>query len=203
MPAPRRRFFPAALLLVLLAGFGVGLARLLELRLSGGDVYPPYSTLRADALGTKALHDALAELPDLRVERGYRPWRRQFAPRFAVGGRPAPEQGITPLSETTLFLVGLDPARWPYLFDREELDVLEDLTRRGLRVVLTFQPLRNVPTTQGLRRQRETEEERVKKAREADDTRDRRRRGESGGNKPDPATKKGSAGDGNKPDPPG
>ena len=102
-----------------------------------------------------------------------------------------------------MFLAGLDPARWPYLFDREELDVLEDLARRGLRVVLTFQPLRNVPTTQTLRRQREVEEERTKKAaRAADDTRDRRRRGDdAGGSKTDPAVKKGADGDGSKPDP--
>lgn len=182
MPAPRRRrFLPAVLLLVLLAGFGYGVARLLELRLSGGDVYPPYSTLRTDALGSKALHDALAELPGLRVERGYRAWRRQFAPGFPVGGRPAP--ATAPLAETTLFVVGLNPSAWPYLFDRTELDALEDLARRGLRVVLTFRPLKNVPTTQGLHRQRETAAEDPDRPREAG----RERRGRNDDQKTGPA----------------
>ncbi len=173
MPTPRRRFLPAVLLLVLLAGFAAGLARLLELRLSGGDLFPPYSTLRTDALGAKALHDALAGLPEVRVERGYRAWRRQFAPGFAVaGGRAAPE--VAPLGQTTLFIVGLDPERWPYLFQRDELDALEDLARRGLRVVLTFRPLKSVPTTQSLRHQREAEEEKLENTLEE---RERLRRG--------------------------
>ena len=172
-----RRFLPAVLLLVLLAGFGFGLARLLDLRLAGGDVFPAYSTLRSDALGAKALHDSLAELPDLRVERAYRTWRRQFAPAFVAANRAAVE--TVPLDQTTLFVVGLEPQRWPYLFRRDELDTLEELTRRGLRVVLTFRPLKTVPTTQSLRHQREEEEERLKKAAEKRDRHDRDKDGEA------------------------
>lgn len=186
LPAVRRRprrFLPVLLLLGLLVGFGMGLAALLQLRLSGGDVLPPYSTLRADALGAKAFHDALAELPGLRVERGYRPWRRLFAPGFTLPGernRPvsASEEGSS-LRKTTLFVLGLEPERWPYLLDTREMDTLEDLARRGLRVVLTFRPARAVPTTQNLRHLREAEEERQRRQREA---RERRRQGgETGG----------------------
>ena len=49
--------------------FGVGLLRLLAARFELGDVYPPYSSLRTDPLGCRALYDALGDLPDLSVER--------------------------------------------------------------------------------------------------------------------------------------
>src|SRR2546427_9645317 len=47
------------LLLVLLAVFVLGVGRLFQLRFEAGDVYPPYSSLRADPLGTKALFESL------------------------------------------------------------------------------------------------------------------------------------------------
>ena len=46
-----------------------------DLRFSTGEVYPYYSTLRSDPLGTKALYYSLQELPGLRVERNVRPLR--------------------------------------------------------------------------------------------------------------------------------
>jgi len=47
--------------------------RLLLLRFEAGDIYPPYSSLRADPLGTKALYQSLAELPGVSVRRNYLP----------------------------------------------------------------------------------------------------------------------------------
>lgn len=54
------------------AGFAAGLGKLVSDRFEVGDVYPPYSSLRADPLGAKALHDALAAMPELSVRRNYR-----------------------------------------------------------------------------------------------------------------------------------
>src|SRR5439155_26641627 len=58
-----------ALLLVLLAVFGLGVGRLFQLRFEAGDVYPPYSSLRADPLGTKAFFEGLKILHGITVER--------------------------------------------------------------------------------------------------------------------------------------
>ena len=52
---------------LVLAVFVAGLILLFRLRLGQGDVFPAYSSLRADPLGTLALHDSLAQLPGARV----------------------------------------------------------------------------------------------------------------------------------------
>jgi len=56
-----------ALLLVFLTIFSV--VQLFRLRFEAGDIYPAYSSLRADPLGTRVLFDALQQIPTLRVER--------------------------------------------------------------------------------------------------------------------------------------
>lgn len=65
-----RQWFPVFAIIVLLLAAFVGLFRL---RLGGGDVYPEYSSLRADALGTRALYEALGQIEAIRVDRDYRP----------------------------------------------------------------------------------------------------------------------------------
>jgi len=98
-PSPRRRW------LVVLAAAGLvvftaGLVRLMLLRFEAGDVYPPYSSLRTDPLGTKALYQALDELPGVRASRNHVPLRR--LPEDGAGkallllgraeGEPRPEE---------------------------------------------------------------------------------------------------------------
>ena len=58
----------ASLLFFLLAfvGFAAGLVHLFHLRFESGDNYPPYSSLRADPLGTKALFESLEPLVETR-----------------------------------------------------------------------------------------------------------------------------------------
>lgn len=63
----------AVLGFLVLVCFGWGLWELFAIRFSAGDVFPPYSSLRADPLGTRALHDSLASLRGLRVDRLHRP----------------------------------------------------------------------------------------------------------------------------------
>ena len=70
-----------ALAILALLGFGWGLWQLFTIRFETGDVYPPYSSLRADPLGTKALHDSLNSLNALRVGRNFRPLGRFADPR--------------------------------------------------------------------------------------------------------------------------
>jgi hypothetical protein len=61
---------------VVLTVLVAGLVAIFDLRLASGDVYPPYSSLRADALGTRALHDALESLPGREVVRDFQPLDR-------------------------------------------------------------------------------------------------------------------------------
>ena len=58
--------------LFILAVFLIGTARLFELRFKSGDVYPPYSSLRADPLGSKAYFEGLASIESLSASRNFR-----------------------------------------------------------------------------------------------------------------------------------
>lgn len=60
---------PLILLLLALTGFIFGLARLFHLRFEAGDIYPEYSSLRADPLGAKALYESAGKL--LVAQRNY------------------------------------------------------------------------------------------------------------------------------------
>ena len=51
--------------------FALGLLRLFTLRFEAGDVYPPYSSLRADPLGTMVLFESLARVPKMEVARDF------------------------------------------------------------------------------------------------------------------------------------
>jgi hypothetical protein len=55
------------------AGFAFGLVQLFRLRFAAGDVYPAYSSLRADPLGAMALYESLARMPGLTVRRDFNP----------------------------------------------------------------------------------------------------------------------------------
>lgn len=115
-----KRLAPALALLLLLATLVGGVTVLLQLRLAQGDVFPPYSSLRSDPLGTRALHDALAELPDLRVARGY----EHLA-------------DLPPKPARTMIFAGWPAVRWS-LLTREQVDPLEAAVRNGSRLVLVF-----------------------------------------------------------------
>lgn len=112
-------------LLVLLI-FGV--FHLFSLRFSGGDIYPPYSSLRADPLGTKALLDSLAGMPHLTALRWLDP-----LPRLEGGGR-----------DTTLLVLGTSPFALE-LMPRRDFKELEDFMHAGGRVVIAFPPLPKRP----------------------------------------------------------
>lgn len=58
------------------AVFVAGLARLFQLRFAVGDVYPEYSSLRADPLGAMAFYESLQRMPGLAVRRDFSPGNR-------------------------------------------------------------------------------------------------------------------------------
>lgn len=115
----------ALLVLVLLtAAFAFGLARLYTLRFETGDVYPPYSSLRADPLGTKALFESLGRL--LPAQRHYRPLARLDA-----------------VPDATLLWLGVEPDELE--FPRHDFERLEGFVAGGGRLVIALKPMAEAP----------------------------------------------------------
>lgn len=107
------------LLGVLVVGFVAGLIELIQLRMDVGDVYPPYSSLRSDPLGTRALYESLERLDGMKVERNYR-------------------QKVKPATATLMVLgVGQYDLASAVLADNEDL---EEFCEAGGRVVIGLLP---------------------------------------------------------------
>ena len=133
---------------LLSAVFVWGLVRLFVLRYEQGDVYPPYSSLRADPLGAKILATALGELPGVEVRRNFRPLPK-----------------LRPRDPVTLVYAGV--ARHSYWTD-DELLAFDDLVVRGSRAVFTFFPCEQPPSDSEERRADGSEQQK-KKARAAEE----------------------------------
>jgi hypothetical protein len=102
--------------------FAVGLFQLLKLRFEAGDVYPAYSSLRADPLGTMAFFEALERMPEMTVERD-----------FSANNR-------LPAGKNTTYLhLGARTREWKWI-DDEEFRTIEDFVTAGGRLVVTFFP---------------------------------------------------------------
>jgi len=67
-----RRYLAVILLSALTAILAFEIIRLFQLRYEIGDVYPPYSSLRSDPLGTMALFESLQAVGGLNVQRDLR-----------------------------------------------------------------------------------------------------------------------------------
>jgi hypothetical protein len=106
------------LALASLLGFGVW--QLLSLRYEVGDVYPPYSTLRSDPLGSRALYDAFDELPEVRCRRNF-----EVLERMGSG------------ADTSLFILGADWDDFD-LTEEDEALLLDRFMKSGGRLVVVF-----------------------------------------------------------------
>lgn len=126
---------------VVTAVASLGLVILLfQMRFSAGDVYPPYSSLRADPLGTRVLHDALAACDGVTVSRSYRPF-----------------QQLKLDADTTRIVAGL-ALREKTLLDAEEIGHLQRFMRKGGRVVVTVFPTQQEPGNLLLGRDADTDD---------------------------------------------
>jgi hypothetical protein len=110
------------ILIGLLGLFLVGMIELFQMRFQSGDIYPVYSSLRTDPLGTKAYYDALAAMPGLSVTRNYKP-----LPKLE--------------SSSALFLLGVNRYAVDFIEDAE-VKTLESFISGGGRLVMTFLPSR-------------------------------------------------------------
>jgi hypothetical protein len=63
----------SAAFVIMAAAFLAGVGMLFYLRTEAGDIYPAYSSLRADPSGSRALYESLETLDVLRVSRNYVP----------------------------------------------------------------------------------------------------------------------------------
>lgn len=115
------RLIPTLWLLMTLV-FVVGLAELFILRFEVGDVYPIYSSLRTDPLGTKAFYQGLEKLSGIQVGRHYRSLMH-----------------IDHAERTSVFYLGLSPeaATWP---GGEAQAHFDQVAVSGGRLILTFYP---------------------------------------------------------------
>jgi len=66
-----KRHLPIALLLASAAIFVYGTIQLVALRFEVGDVYPEYSSLRSDPLGTMVLYESIGNMDGLRTRRDF------------------------------------------------------------------------------------------------------------------------------------
>jgi hypothetical protein len=109
---------------LLTALFVAGIIHLFLLRFEAGDVYPPYSSLRSDPLGTKVLYNSLERFGRLQV-------RRNYAKLSALSGA----------RQSTLFLLGLDAERLAYAPDAFYRQ-MERWIAEGGRLVLSLRSVR-------------------------------------------------------------
>ena len=104
------------------AAFLLGTWHLMVLRFERGDVYPVYSSLRSDPLGTRALYDSLSSFDDMRILRNMRP----LAFLKADGN-------------ATLFIIGASLFPTDLLL-KDEAEALDAFMAAGGRVVITLMP---------------------------------------------------------------
>ena len=111
--------------IAILAGFFLyGTVRLLKLRYEAGDVYPPYSSLRSDPLGTKALYESFDRLSDFSCSRNYKFFTE-----------------LKDLKDTTIFYQGVSVWQFLYAADKEAVEAVEEILKNGGRLFVSFSPV--------------------------------------------------------------
>jgi hypothetical protein len=117
----------AVIFVVIIAGFVFGVLKLFFLRFESGDMYPAYSSLRSDPLGSRALYRSLENINDALVRRNY-----------------ISLQNLEFNESTAFFYLGTA------VFDSDSVStewfkVFERLTNSGGRLVMSFLPLDKKP----------------------------------------------------------
>jgi Domain of unknown function (DUF4350) len=107
--------------------FAWGTLKLFLLRFESGDIYPEYSSLRTDPLGTKAFYEALGRLPGVTTRRNQTPLR-----------------DVARTGPATLLFIGAQPSGSDDA-PRALVDAFEAVAVEGGRVVLAFYPYGQEP----------------------------------------------------------
>lgn len=117
-----KKHFSMIILLGCAAVLVVGIVQLFQLRFENGDVYPAYSSLRADPLGAMAFYESLEKIPGVTA-------RRDFS---ASNRLPETPQTVY------LHLAGSSD-EWQRT-PRDLFQELQNFLARGNRLVITFYP---------------------------------------------------------------
>jgi len=124
---PKTNALRIILFLLILAIFVFGVVKLFLLRFEAGDVYPAYSSLRSDPLGSRAFYSSLENIDSARVNRNYSSLKNlEFEPRtalFYIGTAAFDSQSVS--------------VEWLKIFKR--------LTDKGGRLIMSFLPLEQKP----------------------------------------------------------
>ncbi|MCK5203738.1 MAG: hypothetical protein KAR15_07695, partial [Desulfobacterales bacterium] len=110
-------------------GFMLGVVKLFLLRFEAGDVYPAYSSLRSDPLGSRAFYSSLENINAALVSRNY----------LAL-------QNLKFKERTAFFYVGIAAINSESV-SSEWLNVFERLTDTGGRLLLSFLPVEKKPAS--------------------------------------------------------
>lgn len=122
-----KRYFPIILLLGCTAVFAFGIVQLFELRFAAGDVYPAYSSLRADPLGSMAFYESLGSMPGISVRRD-----------FSESNRLPEEPG------TAYLHLAAGSGEWKEVPD-DLFREIKNFLARGGRLVITYFPQTRPP----------------------------------------------------------
>jgi hypothetical protein len=119
--------FIIVLLLACLVLFAAGLYQIFQLRFESGDVYPEYSSLRSDPLGTMALCESLERIPGISVRRDY-----------------SANNHLPPGRETTYLHLAAHTYEWSWI-DEELIKEIEGFVTGGGRLAISFYPENTKP----------------------------------------------------------
>lgn len=103
----------------LMATFAMLAYSLMQFRIKSGDIFPPYSSMRADPIGTKGLLESFQQLEGMEARRHLARWDRLKE------------------SPATVFILGL-PANELAASNIEDAEPLEELVQLGSRIVIGF-----------------------------------------------------------------
>jgi hypothetical protein len=118
-----KKNFPILVMVLSAAVFVAGVVYLFLQRFEAGDIYPPYSSLRADPLGTMALAESLAKLPGLEVHRD------------VSSTSKLPEE-----KNTTYLHLAAETSDWRWM-PADMFNEIEAFATRGGRLVVTMRPV--------------------------------------------------------------
>jgi hypothetical protein len=100
-----------------------GMEQVVVAPLQTGDIYPAFSSLRSDPLGTRALYESLGEQPGIEVDRLYK------------------ERAEIPDPREAMLVLGVDPQQWQAM-DVDDIVEYEKLVKHGGRLIVGFLPVR-------------------------------------------------------------
>jgi hypothetical protein len=116
-----RNLFPVLLVVVVIA-FSAGIINLFHMRFKSGDIYPAYSSLRSDPLGTKILFEGLRSIQRVSADRNYTPLHNMRA-----------------FPDASYFILGMKKNAFNNIREKE-IESLESAIHDGGQLVVTFWP---------------------------------------------------------------